>query len=162
MLKFATAALALSALFASPATAQLREAQLPEIFASYNDCLVATKSGEISVSSLEALGWSRATMRTSDGNPIADGPIIFGHSDRSPIIILSALQGEGVCMVNARIERFEVFEEFKQALGEKLPKPDKNGSITFFVEGQPVQIAPTGSRKAPALRLAVLTPRKSK
>ena len=139
----------------------MREAALPEIFESYNDCFAATKSGEISVSSLEALGWSRATMRASNGEPIEGGPIIFGHSARKPIIILSALEGEGVCMVNARINSFKTFNELKQAFGGKLPEPDENGSITFFAEGHPVQIAPTGSREAPAMRLAVFTPRES-
>lgn len=160
--KLATAALALSAVLAAPATAQMREAALPEIFESYNDCFAATESGEISISSLEALGWSRATIRSSDGEPIENAPLIFGHSERKPIIIMSALEGEGVCMVNARIESFEVFEEFKQAFGGKLPEPDKQGSISYFAQGHPVQIAPTGSREAPALRLAVLTPKESK
>lgn len=145
----------------APASAQMREAKLPDIFESYNDCFAATEGGSISLPALENLGWKRATMRKGDGEEIDGGPIIYGHGKRAPIIILSALEGEGACMVSARIKSFKVLEEFKQAFGGKLSKADESGTITFLAEGQAVQIAPAGSRKAPALRLAVLTPRKS-
>ncbi|KEO92651.1 hypothetical protein EH32_15450 [Erythrobacter litoralis] len=146
----------------APAAAeQMREAALPEIFETFNDCFAATESGGISVASLEGRGWSRATLRSGDGEVIEGGPIFYGHAERAPIIILSTLEGQGVCMVNARIESFEVFEQFKQAFGGKLPPADDEGTITFMAEGRPVQIAPTGSREAPALRLAVLTERES-
>ncbi|WP_090196250.1 hypothetical protein [Erythrobacter sp. HL-111] len=145
----------------APAAAQMREATLPEIFETYNDCFAATRTGDMSVASLEELGWSRATLQSDDGQAVEDGPIIYGHAERAPIIILSALEGEGVCMVNARIDSFDVFEEFKKAFGGKLPQADENGAIFFVAEGQPVQIAPTGSREAPALRLAVFTARES-
>ena len=135
--------------------AQLREAELPEIFASYNDCFAATKTGSISVESLEKLGWKRAVMRAADGKEIEDGPIIFGHAERSPIIMFDALEGKGICMVNARIKSFDVFEGFKQAFGGKLPPASEDGTTTYVANGQLVQIAPTGTREAPALRLIV-------
>lgn len=161
MLSRVTFLAAAFALPVTPAAAQMREAALTEVFESYNDCFAATRGGSISVPALEGLGWKRATVQTGNGEPIQEGPVFFGHPERAPLIILNAVEGEGFCMVNARIESFAVFEEFKQAFGGQLPKAAENGAITFLAEGQAVQIAPTGSREAPALRLAVFTPRKS-
>jgi hypothetical protein len=141
----------------SPAQAQLREAPLPEIFESYNDCFAATESGQIDTSALTTLGWARASMTDGDGKQIDDGPIIFGHSERSPIILLSALEGDGVCVVNARIASFEVFTSFTDAFGGKLPEPNDEGAITYRAQGHIVQIAPTGSKDKPSLRLVVGT-----
>ncbi len=144
-------------MLAAPAAAQLREAALPDIFESYNACFAATESGSIAPGSLEELGWARATMTDGDGNAIQDGPIIYGHGERAPLIILSGLEGEGVCMVSAKIESIETFEEFKAAFGDALPEPNENGEILFSAQGHIVQIAPTGSREAPAMRLVVGT-----
>lgn len=157
LLKQASAAFAIAVLVAAPAAAQLREAPLPQIFESYNDCFAATESGAIDVASLTSLGWARATMSDGDGNPIEGGPIIFGHAERSPIIILSALEGNGVCMVNARIESFDVMKQFTDAFGGRLPAPDDEGKITFRAQGHIVQIAPAGTMEKPSLRLVVGT-----
>ncbi len=157
MLKRALIFLGSAALLAAPASAQLREAALPDILQSYKDCFAATDSGSISASSLEELGWARATMRDGDGSTIEGGPIIYGHSERAPIIILSNLSSDSFCVVNARIESFDTYNEFKAAFGGKLPDANENGEILFGAQGRIVQIAPTGSREAPAMRLVVGT-----
>ncbi len=159
--KLEPAALVFSVAAAAPAAAQLREAPLPEIFQSYNDCFAATESGQIDSAALIELGWDRATMRDGDGNAIEGGPIIFGHAERRPVILLSALEGDGVCVVSARIESFEVFETFTEAFGGKLPAPNDEGAITFSAQGHVVQIAPTGSSEEPSLRLVVGTKREA-
>ncbi len=128
-----------------------------QIFETYNDCFAATENGSIDTVALGSLGWARARMTADDGAAIEDGPIIFGHSERAPIILLSALEGDGFCIVMARAENSEVFEQFKQAFGDNLPDPDENGAITFFAQGHIVQIAQTGSRDEPSIRLAVGT-----
>ena len=134
---------------------------LADIYQSYNDCFAATAGTSLAPAALEKLGWTRAEIK-SDGKKVEGGPIIYGHAERQPIILLSATQGKGICVVNARIKDFSVFEEFKKSLGGKLPKPDDTGEITFIAEGRPVQIAPSGSRSKPALRLVVMTPLESK
>jgi len=149
------------ALLSAPVAAQLRPAPLEEIFESYNDCFATTNSGQLAPAELKKLGWKRATIE-AEGKAVDGGPIIFGHGNRAPIILLSGTEGQGVCIVNARIESFSVFEDFKAAFGGKLPKPDKDGEITFFAEGRPVQIAATGSQNEPALRLVVMTPMEKK
>ncbi len=158
------ASILLSALFAlgaAPAAAEMRAAPVGEIFESYNDCFAATNGGTLDPTELEKLGWSRATI-SSDGKAVEDGPIIYGHGQRAPIILLSGTGGAGICIVNARIKSFAVFEEFTAAFGGKLHKPNKDGEITFMAEGRPVQIAPTGSRDKPAMRLVVMTPTENK
>ncbi|MBI1401994.1 MAG: hypothetical protein GC147_02115 [Porphyrobacter sp.] len=151
----------LIALGAAPAAAELRTAPLEDIFESYNDCFAATNGGALDPAELEKLGWSRATI-SSRGKPVEGGPVIFGHGERAPIILLSGTEGAGICIVNARIKNFSVFTDFTSAFGGKLPKPDKDGEINFIAEGRPVQIAPTGSRDKPAMRLVVMTPTENK
>ncbi|WP_188641484.1 hypothetical protein [Blastomonas marina] len=147
----------MAALFVAPASGQMRVAELGEVYESYNDCFAVTETGSIDPAALAAAGWQRATMSNGDGGEIEDGPIIFGHLERAPIIMLSALEGEGACIVIARIKNLKAFEQFKSAWGGKLPQPNKDGEISFFAEGRAVQMAPTGSRKEPSLRLAVGT-----
>lgn len=145
------------ALAATPAAAQIETAPVRDVFASYNDCFAATNSGSLAPAELETRGWERATIENSKGEKLSDAPIIYGHAARAPLILLSALQGQGVCVVTARIESLAVFEEFKAAFGGNLPKPDKDGEITYQAEGRIVKIAPTGSREEPRLKLVVGT-----
>ncbi len=73
--------------------------------------------------------------------------------------MLSAEKGTGVCVVIAKLKDEKVFESFLSAFGEKLPKPDKEGNISFSAEGHPVQLALTGSKEAPAMRAIIMTPK---
>ena len=146
---------------ASPVAAQLRPSPLGDIYESYNDCFkVATKDG-LKPEIMPSLGWSRATISSKDGKAVAAGPIIFGHSKRKPLIVLSAERGEGLCIVMARLESASAFEDFKKAWGGKLPKPDSEGAISFFAEGHIVQLRQTGSRQEPSLSIAVMTSTRS-
>ena len=150
------------AVLAAPAAAEIPVSPLGDIYESYNDCLKVADPGGLSKGTLASLGWQRATMSTKDGKPIADGPIIYGNAKRKPIILLSAEQGKGACIVMARVATAASFGEFLQAWGGKLPAPDKDGVITFFDEGRPVQIRQTGSADKPALTMAVMTPSEKK
>jgi len=141
----------------APANAQMRVAELGDVYESYNDCFAVTETGSIDPAALAAAGWQRAAVSNDGGGEIEDGPIIFGHLERAPIIMLSALEGEGACIVIARIKDLKAIDQFKSAWGGKLPKPNKDVEISFFAEGRAVQMATTGSRKEPSLRLAVGT-----
>jgi hypothetical protein len=145
---------------AAPAAAQLRPSPLNEIYQSYNDCFKVATAGGLKPEVLGPLGWSRA--KVSGGAPAASDPIIFGHAQRRPLILLSAEQGQGLCIVMARLENAGAFDEFKKAWGGKLPKPDAEGAISFSAEGHIVQLRQTGTRQAPSLSLAVMTPTESK
>ncbi len=146
--------------FAVPSFAEIPVSPLKDLYESYNDCFkVATKDG-IKPEVLASLGWQRATV-TGGGRPKADEPIIFGHSARKPIMMLSSPQGDGICIVMARLESRQAFEEFKSAWGGKLPKPDDKGAITFFAEGHPIQLRQTGTADKPAMSIVVGVPAKS-
>ena len=145
----------------SPAAAELPVSPLKDIYESYNDCFkVATKDG-LKVEALGPLGWSRATV-SKDGEAVAGAPIIYGHADRKPVILLSAEQGDGLCIVMARLETAKSFDEFKGAWGGKLPAPDKEGAIHFFEDGQAVRLQRTGTAAQPAMAIAVMTPPEKK
>ena len=147
-------------LWAVPSFAELPISPLKDIYESYNDCFkVATKDG-IKPEMLAPLGWQRAKV-SGGGKPKADEPIIFGHSARKPIMMLSSPQGDGICIIMARLESRQSFEEFKSAWGGKLPKPDANGAITFFAEGHPIQLRQTGTADKPAMSIVVGMPAKS-
>lgn len=130
------------------AVAQVPVAPLPDIYESYNDCFVATADG-VDAGKLEALGWKLADI---NGKPGAD-PKIFGHAARAPLIIVGGQGDNGVCAVVAKLESAAAFDELVSAWqGIKF---DKKGEASFMAEGHPVMIAKTGSKGAPAVRLAV-------
>jgi hypothetical protein len=146
---------------AAPAAAALPVSPLIDIYESYNDCFkVATRDG-LKLEALGALGWSRATV-SKDGKPIDNAPIIYGHAKRAPVILLSAEKTDGLCIVMARIESANAFEEFKKAWGGKLPAPDKEGAIYFSAEGQPIRLQQTGTPQQPVLTIAVMAKPESK
>lgn len=146
---------------AASASADIPVSPLGDIYESYNDCFkIASKQG-MKPEVMAGLGWSRATV-SKDGKPVADAPLIYGHTKRKPIIMLSAEKGEGLCIVIARLESATAFEEFKGAWGGKLPAPDKEGSINFFAEGHPIMLKQTGSADKPAMTISVLTPMEKK
>ena len=150
------AALAL-ATCATGADAQMRPSPLKDIYASYNDCFkVATPAG-IQPSVLQALGWSRATA-SKDGKQVASELAVFGHPQRTPLIMLSSQTGKGLCIVVAQLESLAAFDQFKSAFGDKLPAPDAEGNITFVADDHVVLLKQTGSRKQPAMSIAVMTP----
>jgi hypothetical protein len=143
---------------ATPAAADLRPSPLGEIYESYNDCFaVATKEG-MKPEMLQSLGWTRATTSSKDGKVSADGPTIFGHATREPLILLSSESGEGLCIVAARLESAKSFAEFTKAWGGKLPPPNKEGVTSFKAKGHIVQLRQTGSPQEPSLSIAVMTP----
>jgi hypothetical protein len=147
---------------AAPTTAQLRPSPLGDIYESYNDCFkVATKDG-MDPNVLGSLGWSRATVSSKDGNKADSQPIIYGHTKRAPLILLTVERGNGLCIIMARLKNSGSFEEFKKAWGGKLPAPDAQGAISFSAEGHVVQLRQTGSAQEPSLSIAVMTPVESK
>jgi hypothetical protein len=145
----------------SPAVADIRPSPLGDIYASYNDCFkVMTKDG-VRPEVLGTLGWSPASPSAS-GKPRKDGPALFAHPQRAPVIMLSSNPGEGICIVMARLERVAAFEEFKSAWGGQLPKPNRDGVIFFQAEGHPIRLQQTGSRQEPSLTIAVMPPSENK
>ncbi|OZA93023.1 MAG: hypothetical protein B7X57_06345 [Erythrobacter sp. 34-65-8] len=146
------------ALVAAPASAQMRPATLGEIFESYNDCLVATASGRLDPAELERLGWKLAAPAPQPGQAPDAEPIIYNREDRATMILLSRLGRSGACIVSARIESFQKYEDFRSAFGDSLPPAGRNGATTYRAKGRTVQMAPAGTSDRPGLRLVVATP----
>ena len=142
------------ALAAAPAAAQTRPAALGEIFESYNDCFAATDGGSLSPDALAKLGWAKGEWDTKK----PEGPFVFGHGDRAPVILLTSLKGEGMCIVLARIENEETYEGFKAAFGGQLPKANAEGVIFYRANNRIVRLARTGTQDKPSMSLAVGTP----
>ena len=145
-----TVALAL----ASPASAQLRVGPLAEIYETYNDCFAATETGSINADALVDAGWQRA--KVSGGGNAEDQPIIYGRTDRAPLILLSAETGEGVCIVMARLKDDEAFRALISAWDFSFDDLT-DGAITFFAEDRAVEIAATGTDEKPSATLTVGT-----
>ncbi len=154
-------ALAVSMAAAGTASAQLRPSPLGDIYESYNDCFKVAVEGGVKPDVLPALGWSRATVSSKNGKVEKGTPIIYSHLKRAPLILLSSEQGDGICIVMARLENTKAFKQFKSAWGGKLPKPDAQGAITFFAEGHPIQLRQTGTTDKPSLSIVVGIPAKS-
>ncbi len=142
------------ALLATPASAQLRVGPLADIYESYNDCFAVTNTGSLTPAALADSGWQRATI--SGGGNAGDQPIIYGHAERAPLIMLSAESGDGACIVVARLENREAFVQLISAWGLDLDNLN-DGAVTFFAEERPVQISATGTDNEPSATLAVGT-----
>lgn len=139
-----------------PAAAELRPAPLGQIFESYNDCFDVAVDGGLNEAALLSKGWGRGKIDGRDPKP--GEPNIYGHGDRSPLILLS----NNLCIVTARIENEAAFEKMKAAWGGKLPPPDKDGVYFFMAEGRIVRLQRMGSKSEPGVSLAVMSPTEKK
>lgn len=151
----------LLAAIGAPAAADIAPSPLGDIYETFNDCLAVAQPTGLNVEKAKSLGWSKATMSTKDGKSV-DGPLIYGNPKRKPIMLLTAEKGEGLCIVMARLESAEAFPKFLEAWQPHLPKPDKDGTISFSDDGHIVQIRRTGTADRPALTMAVMTPLEKK
>jgi hypothetical protein len=145
----------LAATAAAPSAAELPVAPIADISSSFRDCLrVAAPSG-FAPGALESAGWARATISTQDGT-VPDGPPIYGHAQRAPLILL--MPEERICTVMARVESVDAVTELGHAWKAELPKPDNEGMIIFSASGRPVVIRQTGTSEKPSLSISVLVP----
>ena len=139
----------------APTFAQIKPVTVGQIFETYNACYAATPSTGIDSNKLEALGWKRTT---SNSNALKD-IFLYGHTtEKRGLILLSAKSGSGICIVTAKLEKYKDYKKFLAAFGDNLPKPNTDGQTIFKSGERLIIVSRSGSRKEPAMRIAIMTP----
>jgi len=137
-----------------PAMGQIKPVAVEQIFETYNACYAAMPAQGIDSAKLEALGCQLATS----SSPAIKDIFLYGHTtEKRGLILLSAQSGSGICIVTAKLEKYKDYKKFLTAFGDKLPKPNADGETLFKSGGRLVIVSRTGSRKEPAMRIAVTT-----
>ena len=153
------AALALAGPGAAPAAAPgLSPAAPPEIVAGARSCLDATDARQVDQAKLTANGWNRGSVTARDGKAEAT-PLTF-MAKGGLVLILNAAADMPLCAITTRLAKGTRFGDVAAALEQALGVPGKPregdpGIVYFFPEGHLVQLASTGSPRAPAVRVVV-------
>ena len=162
----ALALLASSSAAIAQGTSQ-KPASPAEIAASTASCIAATTATGIDVTALEGGGWQKATATDGRGKPLQTPFSVYGRKGGNTMLMLAPASGaRGLCTVMARIDRAEnapvVINALSAQLNTKPAKADK-GEIYWFAQNKIVQLATTGDRSKPSVRISVMqVPEKAK
>lgn len=156
---------------ASPAAAQgsasgLKPASPADIVAATSSCMAAVGPNGTDEGVLLAQGWAKATM-TSKGKTVEAPLNVYGRKAGNVILMTAPdTKASGICTVMARIDRPETAPAVVNAMSTQLQtKPAKTepGSVYWFAQQRIVQLATTGDRSKPSVRVSVMQiPEKSK
>jgi hypothetical protein len=139
--------------------AALQPAAPPEIVAAASTCLAAAKPGSVDAAALTARGWAKGEASDGSGKAVKLPFDAFSRKDGKVVIIVAAADGNGMCSVVARIDRVETASAVANALSAEFKvKPfqaDKEG-IIWFADGRLVQLAATGDRSKPSVRISLM------
>ena len=148
----------LAALMATPSSAaSLGSSAVPEVVKGVQSCLTATREDGVDIDSLQNDGWSKVTV--SDGGRTVASPIPM-LSKGSLILVHQASGPTPICTIMAKVPDVPAISGVATALDGALETGRKieNGKAIpayWFPEGHVVQLASTGSEKAPGVRIVV-------
>ena len=162
MLKFALASALVAT--AAPVLAQggvagLKPATPADIVSAASSCIAAVGPTGTDQAVLLAQGWTKATM-TRNGKAVEPPLGIYGRKSGNVVLMIGP-NGKtgGLCNVVARVERIETASAVASSLSTQLnSKPAKTepGSVYWFRGSKIVQLATTGDRAKPSVRISVM------
>jgi hypothetical protein len=137
----------------------LQPASPAEIVAAASTCFASAKPGMIDASVLTGQGWAKGEASDKSGKTI-DLPFDFyGRKGSKVMIMAKNADGNGMCSVLARVDRIETSSAVAQALSARFRKKpfkaDKEG-VFWLSERRIVQLAATGDRAKPSVRISVM------
>ena len=155
--------LAFSLVAGAAASAQgvsgLQPATPSDISSAASSCLASVQATGTDESVLLAQGWERATMR-AEGRAVETALKIYGRKGANVVLMTAPGTGaSGLCTVTARVESLDSFAAIAQAIGQNLNiegKQSEAGAMLWFSGRKVVQLAQTGERAKPAVRVSVL------
>lgn len=137
----------------------LEPATSAEIVAAATTCHAAAKPGSVDAAVLAAAGWVKAEASDEGGKAVALPFDVYARKDAKVMITARNADGNGMCTVVARIDRVESAGAIANALTAAFKvKPfqaDKEG-ILWFADNRIVQLAATGDRSKPGVRVSVM------
>lgn len=145
-------------LMVSPASAaSLSPSATPEIISGVQSCLAAVQSDGVDVEKLKQDGWS-AVSASDGGKPVAVPVPMF--SKGSLLLIHQATASTPICAIMTNVPDVPAISGIADELDSALNTDRKieNGKAIpayWFPKGHVVQLATTGSEKAPGVRIVV-------
>ena len=144
---------------ASAQAPSLEPATPAEIVSAASTCLAAAKPGSVDAAVLAAAGWTKAEASDEGGKAVALPFDLYARKGAKVMITARNADGNGMCTVVARIDRVESASAIANALTAAFKvKPfqaDKEG-ILWFADNRIVQLAATGDRSKPGVRVSVM------
>jgi hypothetical protein len=137
----------------------LQPAEPVEIVSAASTCLAAAKPGTVDAAMLTGQGWAKGQASDKQGKAV-DLPFdAYTRKDGRVMITTQIADGNGMCSVVARIDRIEMASALANALSAEFKsKPfqaDREG-ILWFADRRIVQLAATGDRSKPSVRISVM------
>ncbi len=157
--RFAFPAIATVALFAAPASAELKPASQAGIAAATEQCLAATTAEGVDTGAIERAGWAVGTA-SKEGEPVATPLRFYGKSGNNAMIMTGpAGDATGkVCFVMARLGKPKDYLALAATMSATYGKPLKveGNERIWSADGKLIQMDVTGSREKPAVRIATM------
>ena len=141
------------------AQASLQPAEPAEIASAVATCVAAARPGSVDSGVLTGQGWAKGEAADQDGKAIELPFDVYARKGAKVMITARNADGNGMCSVVARIDRMETAPRVADALSTQFKvKPfqaDKEG-ILWFADRRIVQLAATGDRSKPGVRVSVM------
>ncbi|OBX20516.1 hypothetical protein A9995_02060 [Erythrobacter sp. QSSC1-22B] len=156
-LRLLLAAFAIAALPAS-ASAELPTPTAGEVVAAVEDCAEAASPQSVDTAVLVARGWEKGRAE-ANGEELVLPLQVYGKGRTSPVLMLSELNDKGpsACMLMGGLDRRAGFEGLASALSEAFtPAGESDGDRYFRIGPDFAILTPTGSRRKPSFRMAVI------
>lgn len=151
------ACLSASVVTSAASAASLSPAATPEVVNGVQSCLAAVRSDGVDVDKLKHDGWN-AMSAPDEGKPSAAPIPIFSRGNL--VLVHQATAPTPICAIMAAVSDVPAISGIVKALDSVLQTDRKieNGKAIpayWFPEGRVVQLATTGSEKAPGVRIVV-------
>ena len=141
-----------------PAAAQLPKVSAEDAVQAARDCASAATKDGVEADILAQRGWAPGTIE-SKGKSAATPLRIFGKDSGSPVIMTSASAGAAgkSCLITGGMAKNVSFNDIKEAFAAAFAiAGDKDGSTYFRIGPDIAILSPTGSRRSPSFRVAVM------
>lgn len=160
----ASGLVAIAAVAGQPLSAA-KTAQLEGISSGVDACLDATSLAGVSDALLIENGWQRGSV-SADGKQIATDLRFYGSSSKADAgVVLMALDDKPICTITARIKRFSTIDNLVHAVStkrENKPPVQSEGDYYWISKELIIQMAATGSRSKPSVRIVIMAQEEKK
>ena len=155
--RLATACVMGGVLLVAPAHAQMRPAAADDIIAAIDACRSAAGSGGVDETRLTGAAWQAETFGSKERPTETPLRIYAKRGNNAVLMFTRDASGPGVCIVTARIRSTADAPLVANQISSRFGAPIQAApqEVTWRAERHILQLAPTGNRNAPSLRIGV-------
>lgn len=154
----ASGLIAIAAVVGQPLSAA-KTAKVEGIYSGVNACLDATSLAGVSATLLMENGWRPGTISADDKQIATDLRFYGSTSKANEGVVLMALDDKPICTITARIDRFSMIDNLIHAVStkrENKPPVQSEGDYYWISKEVIIQMAATGSRSKPSVRIVIM------